>query len=92
MHIGSCLFRLVKYEVEDDLNVVVNCQCQKCRSAHGAEFAPIAMLLADKLRMLKGEELLSRYEVVNVAAFRCFALNAARVYLIILRASFLLVS
>jgi hypothetical protein len=50
------------------------------------------MLLADKLRMLEGEELLSRYEVVNVAAFRCFSLNAARVYSTILRASFLLVS
>jgi hypothetical protein len=40
--------------------------------AHGAEFVPVAMLPAEKLSIVEGEELLSRYEVLSVAAFRCF--------------------
>lgn len=72
MHIGNCLCGLVKYRIEDDIDVVVNCHCQYCRLAHGAEFVPVAMLPAEKLSILEGENFLSRYEVVNVAAFRCF--------------------
>jgi len=72
MHNGSCLCGLVKYEVEDELEFVVNCHCQYCRLAHGAEFVPVAMLSAEKLRVIQGQEYLSKYEVETVAAFRCF--------------------
>jgi hypothetical protein len=72
MYTGHCLCGLVKYRVEGDIKVVVNCHCQYCRLAHGAEFVAVAMLPAEKLRLLAGEEFLSRYEVAEVAAFRCF--------------------
>ncbi|PCI74073.1 MAG: hypothetical protein COB20_15505 [SAR86 cluster bacterium] len=72
MHAGSCLCGSVKYAVSCNLNFIVNCHCQFCRTAHGSEFVTVAMIPADKLEVLQGEELLSRFEVSNVAAFRCF--------------------
>lgn len=75
MYSGSCLCEAIKYKVDDALQIVVNCHCQFCRKAHGAEFVPIAILSADKLEIVQGEELLSKYEVVNVGAFRCFCSN-----------------
>lgn len=72
MHTGSCLCKIVKYSVNCDLNFIVNCHCQYCRIAHGAEFVPIAMIAADKLEILEGDDLLSKYEVANSSAFRCF--------------------
>ena len=72
MHTGNCLCDAVKYAVSCDINLVVNCHCQFCRTAHGAEFVPVAMISADALEILQGEELISKFEVPNVAAFRCF--------------------
>lgn len=72
MHTGHCLCGLITYGVEGDIDVVVNCHCQYCRRAHGAEFVPVAMLPSEKLNILAGEEFLTKYEVVNAAAFRCF--------------------
>ena len=69
---GKCLCGEVKYSVNCDLDFVVNCHCQYCRLAHGAEFVPVAMIAADKLDILEGYDFLSKYEVANVAAFRCF--------------------
>ena len=72
MHNGKCLCGKVRYSVKCDLDFVVNCHCQFCRLAHGAEFVPVAMIAADKLDILEGNKFLSKYEVANVAAFRCF--------------------
>lgn len=72
MRTGSCLCGQVKYEVDDELDVVVNCHCQYCRLAHGAEFVPVAMLPAEKLNVIEGGEFLGKYEVMSVSAFRCF--------------------
>jgi len=72
VHTGSCLCGIIKYIVDDNLDIVVNCHCQHCRLAHGAEFVPVAMLPAEKLTVLHGEKHLAKYEVASVAAFRCF--------------------
>lgn len=72
MHNGSCLCGDVSYSVKGGLDLIVNCHCQFCRKAHGAEFVPVAVIAADKLEILQGNEFLSKYEVTNVAAFRCF--------------------
>ncbi len=72
MHRGSCLCGGIRYSVNCDLDFIVNCHCQYCRIAHGSEFVPVAVIAADKLEILEGNELLSRFEVSNVAAFRCF--------------------
>lgn len=72
MHYGRCLCGGIRYSVKCNLDFIVNCHCQFCRLAHGAEFVPLAMIPADKLEVLEGNELLSKYEVANVAAFRWF--------------------
>lgn len=72
MHSGSCLCEAIEYTVDDELETVVNCHCQFCRKAHGAEFVPVAMISDDKLKIEHGQELLSKFAVANGAAFRCF--------------------
>lgn len=72
MHTGSCLCEAIKYTVDDELQTIVNCHCQFCRKAHGAEFVPVAMISDDKLEVVQGQELLSKFAVANGAAFRCF--------------------
>lgn len=72
MHVGSCLCGGIKYSINGDLDLIVNCHCQYCRIAHGAEFVPVAIIEAGKLEVLEGDELLSKFEVPNAGAFRCF--------------------
>ncbi len=72
MHNGRCLCGRVKYTVSCDLDFIVNCHCQYCRFAHGAEFVPVVVIAADKLEVTEGNELLSKFEVSSAAAFRCF--------------------
>lgn len=71
-HTGSCLCGAIEYSVDDKLEIVVNCHCQYCRLAHGSEFIPVALMASNKLEVLKGKELLSKYEIPNGTAFRCF--------------------
>ncbi|MFW2438891.1 MAG: GFA family protein [Arenicellales bacterium] len=59
---GSCLCGAVEYEVELIADKVFNCHCSLCRKSHGAAFATQALVIAETLRFLKGEELLSEYQ------------------------------
>ena len=72
LHTGNCLCGAVKYAVSCELNLILNCHCQFCRTAHGAEFVPVAMIANNALEILHGEELITKFEVKNVSAFRCF--------------------
>lgn len=72
MHTGSCLCGQINYEVDDTLEIALNCHCKFCRLAHGAEFVPVALMTADKLRIVKGQNLLSKFEVASTESFRCF--------------------
>jgi hypothetical protein len=59
---GSCLCAGVKYEAEGPLSVVARCHCVQCRKASGAEFATNGSVSRDGFRIVKGEELLARWE------------------------------
>lgn len=72
MHNGRCLCGAVKYSIDCDIDFIVNCHCRYCRIAHGAEFVPIAIISADKLEIIEGNELMSKFEVPKIGAFRCF--------------------
>lgn len=72
MHTGSCLCGGIKYSVDDPLEFAVNCYCEFCRKAHGSTFVTLAFAPLDKLKIRSGEELLSKYELANVDAYRCF--------------------
>lgn len=72
MHSGRCLCGAIGYEVNDKLEFVVNCHCEYCRLAHGADYVPVAMITDDKLKITRGSENITRFEVEKVSAFRCF--------------------
>ena len=60
-HRGSCLCGAVRYEAEGPLVGVARCHCTQCRKASGAEFATNGSVLAEKFRVVQGEELLASY-------------------------------
>lgn len=48
---GSCLCGKVRYEVEINPAQVLNCHCQFCRKAHGADYATMAIADASTLKL-----------------------------------------
>jgi hypothetical protein len=56
MRQGRCLCSAVRYELEGDLGVVVNCHCQFCRRAHGGPFVTISFVPTANLRFVEGAE------------------------------------
>jgi hypothetical protein len=59
---GSCLCGGVKYQAEGPLIAMGRCHCVQCRKASGAEFATNGSVSAKTFKVLKGTELLGRYE------------------------------
>lgn len=59
---GSCLCGGVRYEVEGPFELMAHCHCVQCRKASGADFATNATLSAENFKLVKGEELLAKYE------------------------------
>jgi hypothetical protein len=72
MHRGSCLCGAIKYTVDDNLKLIVNCHCRFCRKAHGAPFTTLLLMPFLKLDLIEGKELLAAYEVKAIGAVRCF--------------------
>ncbi len=72
MHTGSCLCGAIEYSVDDPLEFTVNCYCQFCKKAHGSTFVTLAFTPLNKLEVRRGEELLTKYEIAELEAFRCF--------------------
>jgi hypothetical protein len=67
---GRCLCERVRYELEGELPLLVNCHCRFCRRAHGSAFVMVAWLPSSRLRIIAGEEKFERY--VHKAGFRGF--------------------
>ena len=61
MH-GTCLCGGIEFEVEEIPGLVFNCHCSRCRKAHGAAFASLALADRATLRFLRGRELLAEYD------------------------------
>ena len=72
MHLGSCLCRSIKYEIESDLKAVMNCHCSFCSKAHGAAFTTLLFIPLDNLTITEGKEFLNSYHVESLNADRCF--------------------
>ena len=58
---GRCLCGAIRYELDAPVEVLVNCHCQFCRRAHGAAFATASPVPSQALRIVAGEEELSRH-------------------------------
>ena len=68
---GSCLCGAIEYEVELVPGMIFNCHCSKCRKAHGAAFATLALAKGDTLKFLKGEDGLAEHRGRRVARAFC---------------------
>lgn len=59
---GTCLCGGIEFEVDEIPGLVFNCHCSRCRKAHGAAFASLALADRATLRFLRGRELLAEYD------------------------------
>lgn len=59
---GSCLCKLIEYEIDQLDSPIQHCSCHTCRKAHAAAFNTAAAVKKQHFRWLKGQELLSSYE------------------------------
>ena len=53
---GHCLCGRVSYRINQDIDRIVFCHCEKCRRATGSAFNSAALIDADKFTLLSGEE------------------------------------
>jgi hypothetical protein len=72
MYQGSCLCGSIRYSVDDNLKLIVNCHCRFCSKAHGAPFTTLLLMPFNKLELLEGERLLAHYEVKSLNSQRMF--------------------
>jgi len=57
---GRCGCGAVEYEVADEFLVAYICHCSNCRTATGSAFLPWGEIEAEKLRVTRGAETLTR--------------------------------
>ncbi len=62
---GSCLCRVVRFEIDEFLPQVAHCHCSMCRKFHGAAYATIAGVSRSKFRWVEGEDALKGYTAEN---------------------------
>ncbi len=66
---GSCLCGGVAFAVDLPFARFIHCHCSRCRKATGTAHATNAVVKADALRWLRGEELLARYDLPTARSF-----------------------
>jgi hypothetical protein len=72
MHQGSCLCGSIKYSIDDNLKMIINCHCRFCSKAHGAPFTTLLLMPFDKFELIQGKNLLADYEVETLNSLRSF--------------------
>lgn len=70
MYQGSCLCKVVRYQIDCVPEVVGNCHCRMCQKQHGAAFATYVSIKRKHLHYLAGEEKLARYQSSEHASRR----------------------
>ncbi len=53
---GSCLCEAVRYEVEGPVEQLWHCHCSMCRKHHGAPFATLVDVPAERFRWITGDD------------------------------------
>ena len=59
---GGCQCGAVRYELRGPAQEVNHCHCSICRRLHGAMFASFAMLRPGDFVLLKGADVITRYQ------------------------------
>ncbi|MGI1677615.1 MAG: GFA family protein [Cellvibrionaceae bacterium] len=58
---GHCLCRKISFRIPDDLEYAVYCHCSECRRFSGSIFSVTGGVRSNKVDILNGSELISRY-------------------------------
>ncbi len=66
---GSCLCGGVEYEISKPFKIAMNCHCHRCRKARAAAHATNGFVAIDRVRFLKGEDMLARYKLPDAKYF-----------------------
>ena len=64
---AGCKCGAVEVEISAPVEVAVNCHCTMCRSINGSAFSTYAPLASSTVRVVKGSESLSSYQVTSGA-------------------------
>jgi len=73
---GSCLCGNVTYEVRGSYSKFAHCHCARCRKSTGAAHASNIYLKPEQLTWIKGQELISRFNLPSATSFaRWFCSN-----------------
>lgn len=62
MYKGSCLCAEVQVDIEPPIESIIHCHCSKCRKNSGTAYSTNGFVLKQHFHILKGADLLSRYE------------------------------
>ncbi len=65
---GHCLCGTIRYEIEGELGVLVNCHCQFCRRAHGSAFSTVSMIPRSAFHWLDGEDVAQEFETSGIGS------------------------
>ncbi len=66
---GTCLCGSVAYELEGELELMINCHCSRCRKARGAAHATNLFVGEASFRWSRGEELLDSFKLPGAERF-----------------------
>jgi hypothetical protein len=64
---GSCHCKSVRYTVKSPFRMALNCHCNTCKKMTGAAFEAIALIEESELEFSRGKELLTTYQVSQLA-------------------------
>jgi len=66
---GRCLCNKVAYAMTGNLGIFQYCHCSRCRKLSGSAFSSSLLVAPDDFRWVKGEDLVSRYELEGAKHF-----------------------
>ena len=69
---GHCLCGAVSYQLDGEIKKFYHCHCERCRRATGTGHATNMMILPaspEKIRWVKGEDLITRFKVPEAERF-----------------------
>lgn len=59
---GSCLCSGVTFEIDGQIENIVNCHCRQCRKAQGSAFGTNGFVKATEFSIKSGDDLIKSYE------------------------------
>ena len=72
---GQCLCGGVQYEVHGEPTLMAHCHCKRCQRSGGASNGTVVAVKSEDYRLVKGEDMLNRYEedgfTSRVSCSRC---------------------